>query len=95
MASVTLWNGIIVKEPLDYAGLAQTGPTTDDEVVQLVEAGLLDEETAARHCEHMARYFDRVCAALRQTDRYKADQETKIGDALTEEDLRKCWRESA
>jgi hypothetical protein len=57
-----------------------------DELKRLANAGLLDDATR-RRCAHLARLYERLS--------HMGPAESKIIDVLTEEELRKIWRETA
>jgi hypothetical protein len=56
-----------------------------DELERLANADLLDDATRMR-CAHLARFFERLS--------HMGPAELKIVDVLTEDELRKIWRET-
>ena len=71
------------QQSLSYEELSRA---SRDELERLAEADLLDDFTRAR-CAHLARFFELLS--------HMGPTELKIADVLTEEELRKIWRETA
>jgi hypothetical protein len=69
---------------LSYEELSRAGR---DELKRLVETDLLDEPTRAR-CVHLARFFKKVSQMAGPMA-----VSAVVGDVLSEEELRKIWRE--
>jgi hypothetical protein len=71
------------QQSLSYEELVRA---SRDELERLANADLIDDATRTR-CTHLARFFERLS--------HMGPAESKIVDVLTEEELRKIWRETA